>query len=111
MQVIYLNAVPTRTLGTPLTEVLSRSSSEEAIERVKLFLGRAKPLLSRLADIPVFGANNIKNFVVNNAAHWLTRNTLIIIDDLERHSNSLSIRDILGILTDLKEERAARSFS
>jgi hypothetical protein len=46
--------------------------------------------------------------VVNNAAHWLTRNTLIIIDDLERHSNSLSIRDILGILTDLKEERGCQ---
>jgi hypothetical protein len=56
----------------------------------------------------VFGANNIKNFVVNNAAHWLTRSTLIIIDDLERHSSSLSIRDILGILTDLKEERGCQ---
>jgi hypothetical protein len=108
MQAIYLNTVPTKTTGTPLTEALSRSSSEEAIDRVKLFLGRAKPLLSRLADIPVFGANNIKNFVVNNAAHWLTRNTLIIIDDLERHSSSLSIRDILGILTDLKEERGCQ---
>jgi hypothetical protein len=108
MQAIYLNTVPTRTLGASLTEALSGSSSEEAIDRVKLFLGRAKPLLSRLADIPVFGANNIKNFVVNNAAHWLTRNTLIIIDDLERHSSSLSIRDILGILTDLKEERGCQ---
>jgi Cdc6-like AAA superfamily ATPase len=108
MQAIYLNTVPTTTTGTTLNEALSRSSSEEAIDRVKLFLGRTKPLLSRIADVPVFGVNNIKNFVVNNAAHWLTRNTLIIIDDLERHSSSLPIRDILGILTDLKEERGCQ---
>jgi hypothetical protein len=33
MHAIYLNTVPTRTLGTSLTEALSRSSSEEAIDR------------------------------------------------------------------------------
>jgi Cdc6-like AAA superfamily ATPase len=108
MHAIYLNTVPTKTLGSSLADAFSRSSSDEAIDRVKLFLGRAKPLLSRLADIPVFGANNIKAFVVNNAAHWFTRNALIVIDDLERHSSSLSIRDILGILTDLKEERGCQ---
>jgi hypothetical protein len=108
MHAIYLNTVPTKTLETSFAKIFSRSSSDEAIDRIKLFLGRAKPLLSRLADIPVFGANNIKAFVVNNAAHWFTRNTLIVIDDLERHSSSLSIRDILGILTDLKEERGCQ---
>jgi hypothetical protein len=36
------------------------------------------------------------------------RDSLIVIDDLERHSKSLSIRDILGVLTQLKEERGCQ---
>src|SRR5260221_13139009 len=96
MQALYLNTVPTKTLSNTVADAFSRSSSDEALDRVKLFVGRAKPLVSRLAGIPLFGANNIEAFVVSNAAHWFTRNALIVIDDLERHSNSLSIRDILG---------------
>src|SRR5277367_1096446 len=57
MQAIYLNTVPTKTLDNPLTDVFSRSSSDEAMDRVKLFVGRAKPLASRLAGVPLFGAN------------------------------------------------------
>jgi Cdc6-like AAA superfamily ATPase len=53
MHAIYLNTVPTKTLETSFAKIFSRSSSDEAIDRIKLFLGRAKPLLSRLADIPV----------------------------------------------------------
>jgi Cdc6-like AAA superfamily ATPase len=108
MQAIYLNTVPTKTLGSSLADAFSRSSSDEALDRVKLFVGHAKPLVSRLAGIPLFGANNFRGFVISNAAHWFTRNTLIVIDDLERHSNGLSIRDILGIFTNLKEERGCQ---
>jgi hypothetical protein len=108
LQAIYLNTVSTKTLGLSLTDVLSRTSSDEAMDRVKLFVGRAKPLISRLAGIPLFGANNLRAFVVSNAAHWFTRHTLIVVDDLERHGTSFSIRDILGILTNLKEERGCQ---
>jgi hypothetical protein len=41
-------------------------------------------------------------------AHFFNRNSLIVIDDLERHSATLSIRDILGVLTQLKEERGCQ---
>jgi hypothetical protein len=41
-------------------------------------------------------------------AHFFNRDSLIVIDDLERHSKSLSIRDILGVLTQLKEERGCQ---
>jgi hypothetical protein len=108
IQAIYLNTIPTKTLAQPLADVFSRASSDDALDRVKLFVGRAKPLVSRLAGIPLFGANNLRAFVVSNAAHWFTRNTLIVVDDLERHGSSFSIRDILGILTDLKEERGCQ---
>lgn len=108
LQAIYLNTIPAKTLGQPLADAFSRTSSDEALDRVKLFVGRAKPLVSRLAGIPLFGANNLRAFVVSNAAHWFTRNTLIVVDDLERHGSGFSIRDILGILTDLKEERGCQ---
>jgi hypothetical protein len=50
----------------------------------------------------------MKGFVVSNLANFFNRNSLIVIDDLERHSTSLSIRDILGVLTQLKEEKGCQ---
>jgi hypothetical protein len=106
VQAIFVNSASTKTLDTTLTDALS---SDEALStRAKYLLDRAKPLLSRAGGLPIFGVNAMRGFTLGTMAHFFNRNSLIVIDDLERHSASLPVRDVLGVITQLKEERSCQ---
>ena len=47
-------------------------------------------------------------FTLGTMAHFFNRDSLIVIDDLERHSATLPVRDILGAITQLSEERGCQ---
>lgn len=51
-----------------------------------------------------------KNVILSNAAEFLTGDSIILIDDFERHSDKITSRDILGILLRLKEEKNCQIF-
>jgi hypothetical protein len=108
LQGIFVNSVPTKTLNAPTSGLLSTPTDESLKDRANYLFGRVKPLLNKMGNIPLFGVNNARGFVVGNLANFFNRNSLIVIDDLERHSPSLSIRDILGVLTQLKEEKGCQ---
>jgi Cdc6-like AAA superfamily ATPase len=106
VQAIFVNSISTKTLDTTLSDALS--SDEALTTRAKYLLDRVKPLLSRAGGLPIFGVNAMRGFTVGTMAHFFNRNSLIVIDDLERHSAGLSVRDILGVITQLKEERGCQ---
>jgi Cdc6-like AAA superfamily ATPase len=108
VQAIFVNSVSTKTLDTTFSGIVSPSSDEALRDRAKYLFDRIKPLLVRAGNLPLLGVNAMRGFALGNLAHFFNRNSLIVIDDLERHSNSLSIRDILGILTNLREERGCQ---
>lgn len=95
VQAIFVNSVSTKTLDTTLSDALS---SEEALStRAKYLIARAKPLLSRAGGLPIFGVSAMRGFTLGTMAHFFNRHSLIVIDDLERHSATL-----------LKEERGCQ---
>ena len=106
IQAIFVNSVSTKTLDTTLSDALS--SDEALTTRAKYLFDRAKPLLTRAGGLPIFGVNAMRGFTLGTMAHFFNRNSLIVIDDLERHSAGLSVRDILGVITQLKEERGCQ---
>jgi GTPase SAR1 family protein len=111
VQAIFVNSVSTKTLDTKTldTTLSDTISSDEALStRAKYLLDRAKPLLARAGGLPIFGVNAMRGFTLGTMAHFFNRNSLIVIDDLERHSATLPVRDILGVITQLKEERGCQ---
>jgi hypothetical protein len=54
----------------------------------------------------------VKNYVGGVGPAWflLVRGTIVCIDDLERRGKGLSIRDILGLASHLKERRQCKVF-
>jgi hypothetical protein len=108
VQAIFINSVSTTSLHTTWSGALSHSSEEALTSRARYLVDRAKPLLSRAANLPLFGVGALRGFALGTMAHFFNRDSLIVVDDLERHSKSLSIRDILGVLTQLKEERGCQ---
>ena len=108
VQAIFINSVSTTSLDTTWSGALSPSSEEALTSRARYLVDRAKPLLSRAAKLPLFGVSALRGYSLGTMAHFFNRDSLIVIDDLERHSKSLSIRDILGVLTQLKEERGCQ---
>lgn len=106
VQAIFVNSVSTKTLDTTLSDAIS---SDEALStRAKYLLDRAKPLLARAGRLPIFGVNAMRDFTLGTMAQFFNRNSLIVIDDLERHSATLPVLDILGVITQLKEERGCQ---
>ena len=105
---VFVNSVSTKTLDTTFSDIVSPSSDEVIKVRAKYLSDRVKRLLARAGNLPILGVNAMRGFALGNLAHFFNRNSLIVIDDLERHSKSLSIRDTLGILTNLKEERGCQ---
>jgi hypothetical protein len=106
VQAIFVNSISTKTLDTTLSDALS--SDEALTTRAKYLFDRVKPLLARAGGLPIFGVNAMRGFTVGTMAHFFNRNSLIVIDDLERHSAGLPVRDILGVITQLKEERGCQ---
>jgi hypothetical protein len=55
-------------------------------------------------DIPIKGINIEKKFF-NKVFFYLVRNQIVCIDDLERAGEGLRLKDILGLVSFLKEQR------
>jgi hypothetical protein len=108
VQAIFVNSISTTMLEATLSSAISPSSDDALGDRAKYLFDRLKPLIARIGNVPFRGINTVRGFALSNMAHFLNRNSLIVIDDLERHSATLPIRDILGIITQLKEERGCQ---
>lgn len=85
----------------------SQIGKEFTLENVKTNLNLLRNQLSRksyrfLRDIPV-----IKNIgsAIQSASYLSVRDTLICLDDLERKGDSLITKDILGLVSLLREQR------
>ena len=106
VQAIFVNSVSAKTLDKTLSDAIS---SDDALSgRARYLLDRAKPLLARAGGLPIFGLSAMRGFTLGTMAHFFNRDSLLVIDDLERHSATLAVRDILGVITQLKEERGCQ---
>jgi hypothetical protein len=106
VQAIFVNSISTKTLDKTLPDAIS---SDDALStRAKYLFDRAKPLLARAGGLPIFGVSAMRGFTLGTMAHFFNRDSLLVIDDLERHSATLAVRDILGVITQLKEERGCQ---
>jgi hypothetical protein len=79
------------TLGSKVSEITTTARYMQAIKLLPLvpFLGKADTLLNELS-------------------FSMVRNAVICIDDIERKGTSLSVADIFGLASFLKEERGCR---
>jgi adenylate cyclase class IV len=68
-------------------------------------LSRLKPLLAKTEKLPINSVSNWRSFLISNASTFLNNDLLIVIDDLERHSPTVSVTDVMGFLLQLRDER------
>jgi hypothetical protein len=96
---IFENSVKSSEIGVePSIETL-RSNTTAAAERV----GRKS--LAFLQQIPF-----VKNNIGGLAPLWYlsVKETIICVDDIERRGSNLSIRDVLGLISSLKEQKKCK---
>jgi len=92
---IFENRTPKEQIGEPITPL----SIEQNFRRY------SAPLLKLAEELPWIGS------AAKNAAPLLTMSIskqIVCIDDLERRGEGLTIRDVLGFATFLKEQRACQ---
>jgi hypothetical protein len=108
---IFANAVPLDSIATssaPLSE-LGLSPTARGAQNLKRLGGKLQQLgrkhsslLERIPKLGEFGP------FARAAAFLTVADYIICIDDLERRSESLPLRDVLGLLTTLRDERQCR---
>lgn len=96
---LFQQCVPNKTIGT----VPSMSSFKENAAAFAESYGRKSASL--FSKLPV-----VKDFMseVRSLAYLSVNNTLICIDDVERKGKDLDIREILGVVSQLKEEKSCK---
>lgn len=85
--------------------------SHDTIQQ-KNHLSKVKSLFTDLfkhVSLPKIESNGfsmaISQSMVNTLIGNMVKNTLICIDDFERKSNKLAVKDIMGVINDLKEQK------
>ena len=97
---IFQNTVQSSEIGEPTLQTLQKNTMAAAEG-----LGRKFTWL--LQQLPV-----VKNHVGGLGPVWFlsVQNTIICIDDIERRGTNLSIRDIMGLASHLKERKHCKLF-
>jgi hypothetical protein len=96
--VFGLNSLDELKTAIAISRVESRSNRK--LDSINRNLAK---LLKQIGKVPVvekYGGGSIATLL-----HAVVNDTLVCIDDIERKGSSLDIRDILGLATQLKEER------
>ena len=79
--------------------------SEDRMQGAKLLFNKALDTVD-LSSIEGKGLSlNIGKSLITSALSSLVSNTVICIDDVERISDSLSVKDVMGLVNDLKLEK------
>jgi nucleoside-triphosphatase THEP1 len=79
--------------------------SEDRMQGAKLLFNKALDTVD-LSSIEGKGLSlNIGKSLITSALSSLVSNTVICIDDVERISDSLSLKDVMGLINDLKLEK------
>lgn len=79
--------------------------SEDRMQGAKLLFNKALDTVD-LSNIEGKGLSlNIGKSLITSALSSLVSNTVICIDDVERISDSLSLKDVMGLVNDLKLEK------
>ena len=97
---IFENSVDSTEIGIePNLETL-RSNTTAAAKRL------GKKSVWFLEQLPI-----IKQYVGGLGPAWflLVRNTIVCLDDIERHGKNLNVRDVLGLVSNLKEQRGCKT--
>ena len=96
---IFENSVNSSDIGVkPSLETL-QSNTNSAVEAL------AKKTLGILQQTPF-----LKNYIGGVAPMWFSavKDTIVCIDDFERRGKSLCVRDVLGLINNLKEQKACK---
>ncbi|MDD4402250.1 MAG: hypothetical protein PHI24_10335 [Desulfitobacteriaceae bacterium] len=96
---LFQQSIPNATIGT---EPSMASFKENASGFAESFGRKGFKFFERLPVVKDF-ASEIRSF-----AFLSLRNTLICIDDVERKGRDLDVREILGVVSQLKEEKACK---
>ncbi|MCJ0884309.1 KAP family NTPase [Vibrio sp. CCB-PB317] len=96
------------------TKAPSKKTNNEALNfryYKKKIKNAVKPRIIKMLDsgkdVEIFGVAGLGG-MVDSILYATLNNTIVCFDDLERHSDSLSLRDILGMASHLKEEGSCK---
>jgi hypothetical protein len=96
---IFENSVPSSAAGLePSFETLKSNTSAIARQFGKKYLG----LLGQLPKI--------KSYIGGLGPVWFlsVKETIVCVDDIERHGKDLPVRDVLGLVSSLKEQKRCK---
>lgn len=102
---ILVNSIQTELLGKTFDYKSDKSDlSKFALSKIRFAsLGCLKSLIEKI-KIPYIDMKNISISLENLASH-LIRDTLICFDDFERLKDSINTEELLGLVSELKEEK------
>lgn len=93
-------------VSTPGLQPTIETIGENSVRLSKNLSRKAGPFLRYLG--PIFGLTNTMFSGFQSAAFIAVKNMIVCIDDLERKSQSFPMRDVLGLVTYLKEKRKCK---
>ncbi|MFM0647262.1 P-loop NTPase fold protein [Paraburkholderia bryophila] len=96
------SAIMTAQRGLPISEENVLSTRDQIASRVPI-----REIWNQLRDVNLFG---IKHIVVaaETLAGALVRDTLVVLDDVERLSKTIQMQDLMGLVSELKEQHRCR---
>lgn len=103
-QSIFENSVPTETLGAAEPKTLAEKATALS-KRNDLALTAGQKLLTAAAERL---GGKAAGDLVRLTTFWLVRDQIIVIDDVERKGEKLSMEEVLGVLSFLKEQRGCK---
>lgn len=96
---IFENSVPKSIIGKPVT-----------VETFSDNVGKVSQVIGKKSLKTIFSTGPLSGFsrALDSASFLLIRDSLICVDDLERKGESLSAKDLLGLISYLKEHRCCK---
>jgi len=102
-QAIWENTIPSNKKVAPANVL---------VEKLRLLEEKRKAISTTASAIvrdvtQKFGGSNVANLLVQSS-FWFVRNQIVVIDDIERKGKDLTIAAVLGLLSDLREQRQCK---
>lgn len=96
---IFENSVPKSIIGKPVT-----------VETFSDNVGKVSQVIGKKSLKTIFSTGPLSGFsrALDSASFLLIQDSLICVDDLERKGESLSAKDLLGLISYLKEHRCCK---
>ncbi|WP_141723473.1 P-loop NTPase fold protein [Burkholderia sp. A2] len=91
-------AILTNTRSLPFEDNAGETRREKWSRRLPI-----RDLTNQLRELKFFGVSNIVLAAETFAGAFL-KDTLVCLDDIERHSKTVSMQDVMGLVSELKEQ-------